>query len=75
MNEETPLIEELQKWFRIDPLVYQCLTMQESTGLSDRATLVALVTMMADRHQHLEASYKNLLKRVPPSPYVNVKID
>ena len=43
-------------------------------GMSDKETLLMLVTMMADRHAHLERAYRDLLARMP-DPYLSIPSD
>jgi len=65
MENDKPLMEELARWLYTDTLIYQCLKMQAETGLSDRNTLVALVTMMADRNAQIEQRLMDCMARLP----------
>jgi len=66
----TSLFEELSQWAYSDPLIYDGITAQQVGNLSDRETLLSLVKLMAERHQHTMRAYTKILEERPPSPFV-----
>ncbi len=67
MEQNESLVAALSTWLHDDPIVYACLTHQKQAELSDRETLLEMVSLMADRHVVMSKKFMDCMAHLPAS--------